>query len=64
MKVGDLVVRHPEVSHDYEGKKHVSWGHGIVIKMEACGEHAKICWSDKGAFWCPANRVEVVNASR
>ena len=64
MKVGDLVTRHPEVSHDYTGKRHPSWACGIVIKMEACGTHAKVCWSDKEAFWCPTNRVELVSESR
>jgi hypothetical protein len=63
MKVGDLVTRHPDVSHDYKGKKHPSWTAGVVTKVEACGTHVKIHWADKGAFWCPVNRVEVINES-
>ena len=64
MKVGDLVTRHPETSHDYEGNPHPIWAGGIVIIVDACGTHVKVHWGDYGAFWCPVNRVELVSEGR
>ena len=64
MKVGDLVTRHPEVSHDYEGNRHPAWPAGIVTVIEASGDHVKVYWPEHGTLWCPVNRVEVTSENR